>query len=112
MRWYDRIIAAHLAVTDRVSHARRMKSDRYFVWQEDAFKDLCADMSHAERAVSGTTDLYTRLEFDPWADALGESLSSHGVAWSLGFVDYEEATGFFHYEWTWEVTDEADDEGL
>lgn len=103
MSWQERIIAAHLAVTDTVSHGSRMKAERYFVWQEDGSNDLEANDGHAERVVTGTTDLFTRQEFDPWADELGESLSSHGIAWTLSSIQYEEDTGFWHYEWIWEV---------
>ena len=35
MSWKKTIIDAHLSVTDSVSHYRRLKSDRYFVWAED-----------------------------------------------------------------------------
>ena len=35
MRWFEKIIAVHTAVTDAVSHAQRIKSERYFVWQEE-----------------------------------------------------------------------------
>lgn len=101
--WARKIIAAHLAVTDAVSHTERLKSDRYFVWQEDGRNDLPADGQHAETAVTGATDLYTKQEFDPWGDALGESLSSYGIAWSLVMVEYEEETGFYHWSWDWEV---------
>lgn len=103
MTWYERIIAAHTAVTEAVSHSARMQSDRYFVWQEDGRNDLAGDNGHGETAVTGTTDLYTKQEFDPWADALGESLSSYGISWTLDNVQYEEDTGFYHYEWLWEV---------
>ena len=103
MAWSDTIKAAHLEVTTAVSHAKRLKSQRYFVWQEDGANDLTAGNSHAERAVQGTTDLFTKQELDPWVDQLGEALSRHGVAWYLNSVDYEEDTGFFHYEWVWEV---------
>lgn len=103
MTWYERIIAAHTAVTDSVSHSARLTSDRYFVWQEDGSNDLAGDNGHVETAVTGTTDLYTKQEFDPWADALGESLSSYGISWTLDNVQYEEDTGFYHYEWLWEV---------
>lgn len=103
MTWYETIIAAHTAVTDAVSHTARLKSERYFVWQEDGSNDFPADNGHAEGAVTGTTDLFTKLEFDPWAGALGESLSAHGIAWALSSVQYEEDTGFYHYEWAWEV---------
>lgn len=103
MTWYERIIAAHTAVTDAVSHSERLSSDRYFVWQEDGSNDLPADNGHGEYAVQGTTDLFTKMEFDPWVDALGESLSEHGIAWATSSIQYEESTGFYHYEWSWEV---------
>ena len=103
MSWQERIIAAHLAVTDAVRHGSRMKSERYFVWQEDGSNDLEANDGHAERVVTGTPDLFTRQEFAPWADELGERLSSHGIAWTLSSIQYEEDTGLWHYEWIWEV---------
>lgn len=103
MKWHEKIIQAHLQVTNAVSHSRRLQSDRYFVWQEDGSSDLVLDNVHAERAVTGTTDLFTKQEFDPWADEIGEALSSFGIAWSLVSIDYEEDTGFFHYSWDWEV---------
>lgn len=103
MTWYERIIAAHVAVTEQVSHLETLESDRYFVWAEDGANDLMAGGGHAERAVSGTTDLFTKVEFDPWAPALESSLTLHGIAWSLVSVAFEEETGFIHYSWDWEV---------
>lgn len=105
MSWVDRIIRAHQAVTDRVSHGKRLKSERYFVWQEDGRHDLEANGAHAEGAVTGVTDLFTKIELDPWADALGKALSSHGIAWKLVSADYEHETGFWHYSWDWEAAD-------
>lgn len=104
MKWYERIIKAHTAVTNAVSHVVRLKSDRYFVWSEDGANDLIASGHHAETAVTGATDLYTKIEFDPWAEEIGRSFSAHGIAWSLVSVDYEEETGFYHYSWDWEVS--------
>lgn len=101
--WQERIIAAHKDVTDAVSHRERLKSRRYFVWQEDGANDLYAGDVHAEKAVTGTTDLFTPLEFDPWADELGEALSSHGISWRLESVQYEPDTRLTHYEWRWTV---------
>lgn len=103
MTWYDRLIAAHLAVTTEVSHGMRIKSDRYFVWQEDGVNDLRAGGGHAERAVTGTTDFFTKVEFDPWCEEFERSLTRHRIAWAKESVQFEEKTGFFHHEWTWEV---------
>ena len=101
--WYERIIAAHAAVTDSVSHGGRMKSDRYFVWQEEGSNDLIADSIHAERAVTGSTDLFSRREFDPWKEQFEQELDKAGIAWSLNSVQYEPETGYWHWEWVWEV---------
>ena len=40
---------------------------------------------------------------EPWAEALGESLSEYGIAWYISSVQFEEDTGFWHTEWVWEV---------
>ena len=104
MKWYERIIACHTAVTDAVSHCERLQSDRYFVWQEDSRNDLVVGDRHAEKAVEGTTDLYTKQEFDPWADEFEEELDADScIAWRLNSYQYEAETGFHHYEWVWQV---------
>lgn len=104
MKWYEKIIAAHKEVTENVRHGFHLKTDRYFVWQEDGGNDLSLDGIHAERSVTGTTDLYTKLEFDPWKDAFEEALDrASGICWYLNSVQYEEQTGYWHYEWVWEV---------
>ena len=102
--WYEAVIAAHTAVTDAVSHGRRLKSERFFVWQEDGAADLEADDIHAEKAMSGTTDFFTKIEFDPWAAALGEAFdASPRIVWRLESAEYEEDTGFWHWLWRWRV---------
>lgn len=102
--WATTIINAHKAVTPTaVSHAARIKSDRYFVWQEDDENDLNADNIHAERGVTGYTDLFTKREFDPWAPALGAAFDAAGIAWEKTGVTYEPDTGFFHHSWDWTV---------
>ena len=106
-KWYENVIAAHTAVTDAVSHNEKLHSDRYFVWGETGANDLEAGNLHAENAVTGYTDLYTKQEFDPWKEQIEEAFDAAGIAWYLNSVQYEEETGFTHYEWYWEVTDDA-----
>lgn len=104
MSWSDKIIAAHTAVTDAVSHGGRMRSSRYFVWQEDGSANFGADNVTAERAVTGSTDLFTKQEFDPWKEQFEAALDANpDITWSLNSVQYEHDTGFWHYEWTWTV---------
>lgn len=104
MTWYQKIIAAHTAVTDQVSHAEFIKSDRYFVWQEDGENAFYGGGRRIERAVTGTTDLFTRQEFDPWKDEFEAALNdAPDIAWRLNSIQFEEETGLWHYEWAWEV---------
>lgn len=104
MAWEEKIIKAHTDVTDQVSHFERLQSDRYFVWQEEATEGLFADNRHRERAMRGTTDLFTKYEFDPWRRRFEKSLSDKGIPWELNSIQYEPDTGFIHYEWIWYVT--------
>ena len=101
--WAQRVIAAHLAVTDAVSHGGRLQSDRYLVWQEDGANDFEAGGVHAEKGVTGSTDLFTKQEFDPWRDELEAAFDAAGLVWTLNSCQFEEETGFWHYEWDWEV---------
>ena len=110
MSWKKTIIDAHLSVTDSVSHYRRLKSDRYFVWSEDGTNDLSSDGTHTERSVVGTTDLYTKTEFDPWADELEAAFEAAGISYYRNSVQYEEETGYIHTEWVWEVPVDGDDQ--
>lgn len=104
MSWSDHIVSAHLAVTEKSYHTEAQKSDRYFVWQEDGSNNLLAEGVHAEKAVTGTTDLFTKNEFDEWKEAIENSFdASPCIFWRLNSVQYEEDTGFYHYEWRWEV---------
>lgn len=106
MTWRQRIIAAHVSVTSAVSHFARMKSDRYFVWQEEGARDLIANGVHTERAMRGTTDLFTKLDGDPWAAQLEAAFDGDGgIAWQRNGTWYEPETGFIHTEWVWSALD-------
>ena len=110
MSWKSDIIAAHLAVSQfvKVNHYQALKKgDRYFVWQEEDANDLIAEGSRAERAVRGTTDLFTKTEDDPWKDAFEASLTAAGIAWQWLSTQFEPDTGYIHFEWSWEVLAKA-----
>jgi len=108
MRWYERVIAAHTAVTDEVSHYEHMQSDRHFVWQEDGSNNLKGGNALAEQVITGTTDLFTKREFDPWFDEIQQAFDAQCLAWSHSSTQYEEETGFIHHEWEWEALDGTD----
>lgn len=111
--WASTIINAHLAAaaevaargggTVDVSHAERLKSRRYFVWEEDDSNDLNADNGHDEQAVNGYTDLFTEVEFDPTVQELGHSFDAAGISWEYTGASWEKDTRLFHHSWEWEV---------
>ena len=104
MTWNERLIAALTSVTTSVSHGSRLRSDRYVVWQEDGSRSLPADDRHTARVVTGSVDLYTKLEFDPWGDQIAAALdAAEGIAFEEIGADFEEETGFWHRSWDWEV---------
>lgn len=96
---------ALLKVSDDVHHYEAMtKSDQYIVWAEDSEGDsLQTDNKKAEYSIQGTIDYFTKQDMDETVDRIYEALTEAGIAFSLNSTQYEEETGYIHYEWVWEV---------
>lgn len=87
----------------------------YIVYSPDGANDFTAGGRHAEKAVEGTIDLYTKEQFDPLArkieNALDDLAGNQTIAWHMNSVQYEtEAgtpesgyTGLTHYEWVYQI---------
>lgn len=75
----------------------------YIVWAEDGSDNLLADDSHAEQAISGTIDLYTKKENDPLMDSIERLLDGKGFGWYFNSSQYETETGLLHFEWVFEI---------
>ena len=73
------------------------------VWAEDGDNTAWADDRMMEQAITGTTDYFTRDEFDLAIDRIQDANQSLGIAWRLNSVQYEDDTELIHYEWSWEV---------
>lgn len=101
--WAQKIILAHRDVTNKVSHGGRLQSSRYFVWQEDGRNDHISDNAHTEICVTGSTDLFTKLEFDPWAEEIEAAFDARGISWAKTDVVFEPDTLFWHHAWDWQV---------
>ena len=109
MTWYQKIIAAHTAVTNNVTHGYIGEGERYFVWMEERDEDLTANNRHIERAMRGTTDLFSRIEFDPWLRQIEQAFDTYEIGWNLSSVQFEDETGYWHYELEWVVYDGANE---
>ena len=77
----------------------------YIVWAEDGEGDTVhADGRKVERAITGTIDYFTKTENDPVVKQIEDVLDSDdGISWYLNSVQYEQDTGYIHFEWVWEV---------
>lgn len=104
MKCLDMIRDALLTVTPNVYHYEAFKkTDRYIVWAEDGAHGDYADNSMVTQVITGTVDLFTKMENDPYFDAVQDALNSIDIAWGLNSIQYEDSTGYTHYEWSWEV---------
>ncbi len=80
------------------------KPDRYIVWAEDSEgSSVYIDNRKQLQSIQGTIDYFTRTDNDPMVAALQNKLSVNEIPWKLSSVQYEEETGYIHYEWVWEV---------
>lgn len=78
----------------------------YCIWAEDGEgKSLHGNNKKLNQSLSGTVDLFTKSENDPFADSIQEALNdAENVAWYLNSVQREEETELVHYEWVFEVS--------
>lgn len=74
----------------------------YGVYAEDGANDLNADDVHAEKVTQGTVDYFTRDDSGAPQETIERRVE--GVcAWYLNSVQFEEDTGYIHYEWVFET---------
>ena len=73
----------------------------YGVWADDESNDLEADNVHVEHILEGTIDYFTR---DPslTPKTTIEAALDGVVAYYLNSIQYEEDTGYIHYEWVYQ----------
>lgn len=89
---------------DAIYHYWRLvNKDRYVIWAED-FENTSfrADNNKEEQEIHGTIDLFTKTEYDPLVDEIQNAIDAVS-AWRLNSVQYEDETGYIHYEWEWSV---------
>lgn len=71
----------------------------YGVVSETGGNDLTSNDTHIERGTEGTVDLFTRDDSSAPRIAVETVLNEYGCAWQLNSVQFEEDTGYIHYEW-------------
>lgn len=82
--------------------ARELLTD-HGVWGEDNELSLYANNVHGEMVMQGTVDYYTRDDSDSPRTTIEAALTTYGIPWRLNGIQFENDTGFIHYEWVFEV---------
>ena len=78
--------------------------DRYCVWAEDTEQSSVeGDNYKLEQAVQGTIDLFTKADQDHTVDQIQNALKAEKISFYLNSVQYEDETGFIHFEWVWTI---------
>lgn len=76
----------------------------YGVYAPDGSNDLHAGDQHAEHAVEGTVDYFTRDGTGTPQAVIEHALDNvDACSWYLNSVQFESDTGYIHYEWVVQV---------
>ena len=94
-----------LTITPNVFHYFASgQTGNYIVWAEDSEGDsIHADDGKTEQVIQGTIDYFTKTENDPVVTQIQDKLTENEISWRLNSVQYEQDTGYIHYEWVFEV---------
>ena len=109
MEWHEAVIDVFTGAVDECYHAAMLprsvtSPEQYLLWMEYPHEDMMADGKHTETKVRGTADLYTLTEFDPIIKTIESAMENSGfMAWRMSYIDHEDNTGYWHYEWEWEA---------
>lgn len=92
-------------VSDNVSHYEAFKkTDKYIVWAEDSEgSSVEGDDQKTNQSIQGTIDYFTKEDMDPKVDEIQKALVDACISFYLNSVQYEEETGYTHFEWVFEV---------
>lgn len=107
MNCIDQVKNALLTVTDKVYHYfADVNTDKYIVYAEDNEPTrLYSDNKEAMAVLQGTIDYFTKTENDENAEKIKTALQDAEITSYINSIQYEEETGFIHYEWVWEVVE-------
>lgn len=94
-----------LTVSNNIGHYEAVDTSQpYGVWAEDIEASaLEADNYKAGQMIQGTIDWFTKDQDDPVLESLPLALNEARIKWKLNSVQYEDNTGYIHYEYLFEV---------
>ena len=78
-------------------------SGDYGTYAEDSGNDFVADEIHAERGTDCWLNYFTRDDSGVPRTTIEGILNGLGIPWYLNTVQYENDTGYIHYEWGFSI---------
>ena len=75
----------------------------YGVYAEDSASGKWADGHMQAQILQGTVDYFTRDSSGTPRQTIQQALNNAGISFLLNSVQFEEDTGYIHYEWVFEV---------
>lgn len=75
-------------------------SGDYGTYAEDSGNDFMCDCEHGERGTECWVNYFTRDDTSAPRTTIEAALNSLQVPWYLNTVQYENDTGYIHYEWS------------
>lgn len=91
-----------LTADPKASHYKPKQKENYTVWAEYGANRLTAGDTEVERAIKIQIDRFTKIEYDPIADAITAMLNANEICYEP-HTDYEKDTGYIHHIWECEV---------
>lgn len=75
----------------------------YGTYSENNGDDLIADGIHIEKGTVGYINYFTRDDSGAPKTTIENALNELRIPWNLNTVQYENDTGYIHYEWEFSV---------
>ena len=90
-----------LGITLNTYHYKAWQQpDTYIVWAEDGESDAVhGDNRKQKQILDVTIDVFTKTEYDPIIEQLQQAFNDRGIPFELLSVQYEDDTGYIHYEY-------------
>lgn len=94
---------AHFAWTLTPAAAAGTNLHDYGVYAEDDELALYGNNKRAETVIEGTIDYFTRDDSGTPKRIIEAALDKYNVPFRMESIQYENDTGFIHYEWVFQV---------
>ena len=96
---------AFITVPCSVNHFHAVnKPDQYIIWAEmSGGTPFYGNNLKCDQSVIGTIDYFTKVDMDQNLTLIHDALMTAEISFTLESVQYEEETGYIHYEWRFEV---------